>query len=1028
MSSYSRRPIRAISLLVCLALMFALAPSSFAGEPFAEFLEALRERQMYDAARLYLEQARTSPLVSAESKQRLDFEQGRLLIEEAASRRDPAERAQRLDEAEQKLNEFLKSNADPALAAEASLQLGSVLIQRAIAGLEQAAKPSQSASRQQLVADAEKRFAQAEKLCADAEAKFDAGLKAIPKDDKDRQAIERRDRLRRNLIMSRMLAARLTYESSKGFAAGSPDAKKRLTAAAEKYGQLYDKYKRYPIGLEARVRQGRALVELGDSEAGANCLEEVLAYPDDERLKPWKRQAIALLLSAWVEGTSKKGADKKLDRAIEVGDAWIEQATAAEWSTLDGVMIAWRAAQAHLARSEAGDDEKLKRADQQQALKLATDVSRHSGEFQQPAREIVAKLRKEEAATEPTTFADARSAGKAALDEATTLEQQIKEARAAGKDAEKIPAWEQERTAAFDRAAGLLALALRLKDKTTSEDDVCETQYFLAFLNYQRARYYDAAVIADFVARKYPDGSSARPAARVALFALVQAANSQPADKRETETQRLASLAEFINTRWPDQPEAGEAWSLLADVAATANDTDAAAKYLAKIPANSPTRAAADLKQGQSLWSNYLALSQKPAAQRPSQAELDKRRNDARALLEQGLARLRDGQQDGLTFNVVAAELSLAQLYNHAGEYAKALEILARPESGPLALVAAKSPVVDRPGFAAQALTAALRAYVGSQQLEKAEAIMSQLDEQYAGQPDGAALLTRIYLSLGVELEQQIARLRSTNNAAELKQLLDGSERFLGRLAKQEITSASTLNWIGESFTRLGDSRRATGDRVTAQADFDQAAKALTKLLEIATKDPALAGGVNGIRLRLARTQCGAGNFDAALAAINEIIQANPSSIEAQTEAARAYAQWGAIDPARFQQAIHGVKPATDKGAAVWGYSGIARRLQRSPKLKEQYEDARYQIADCSYRLALAKQGADKQAALTAAEKLIESNLRLDPSLGGEVWRAKYDELLKEIQRAAGRPAQGLSGLEGKSPASTARLRPVKSR
>ena len=47
-----------------------------------------------------------------------------------------------------------------------------------------------------------------------------------------------------------------------------------------------------------------------------------------------------------------------------------------------------------------------------------------------------------------------------------------------------------------------------------------------------------------------------------------------------------------------------------------------------------------------------------------------------------------------------------------------------------------------------------------------------------------------------------------------------------------------------------------------------------------------------------------------------------------------------------------------------------------------------------------------KTALLSAAEKSLLTTAKLYPALGD--WRDKYDELLKQVQSAAGKPAVGL--------------------
>jgi hypothetical protein len=995
-----------------IALVSGLPPAR-AGEPFQAFVDGLRRRQMFDAARQYLEQSKTNPLVSKEARQRIAFETARVLIEEAGTLRDPGERTRRLDEAQRTLQEFIKANPNHPVAAEATVQLGTVLIERGRIALGKSRNPRQEANRAKLIAEARQQFDQAQQVFADAEARFEAELKKFPKvlDPKDREAARARDQTRLNFIQAQMYSAMVQYDQTKLLDEKSDAYEAKVQAAAKKYETIYSKYKTLLAGLYARMHQARCLLDLGNTTDALTYAQEVLAQAEvSPDLRPLATKTLPVALECWLHEK-----EAKYDKAIEAGNAWLAAASRLEEQTPEGLAILWLTAQAHKRQADATKHDKKKRdADLREAARLAAKVAGAAGPYQEPARELTTLLRHAASSSEPTTFAEAFAQGQAAVDELAATLEAIKLAESPGGDRGKLAALETTKQQALARGASSFAQALSLRGADVSIDQVNEVRYFQAYLHYTAGRCYDAAVLGEFLARKYPKSSRARQAAKIALAAYLQAYNDQPADSREVEMSRMTAIAQLTAAQWPDQPDAAEDWMLLADLALRSGDIAAANQYLANIPADSPARAEADLKQGQALWAEYLAGVAAEDGKVPAPSE--RLLAQARTMLQQGTARRR--QQGGPPdYNLLAAEVSLAQVYNTSGEYAEALKVLERPETGPLALVGAKDPLTGRANLGSEILKCALRAYVGAQRLDRAEQVMHELDQRYATQPDGAAALTRLYVSLGHELEGQLKQLQAAGKSKELDQVLAGFQKFLDEIAKRDSNSASTLSWIGETCYRLGSGLQGEGaGSRQAEAYFARSVAAYQKLLDAARSDSKLASTADAIRLRLARSQRAAGQYEAALQQLGAILKNNPNLLDCQVEAARTYQLWGRQVPQRYQQAIHGTDAAS--GVPIWGWNGLRRRLEQVAKYKDRYEEARFNVADCSFRLALSKEGAARQEALSSVERLVGSFARLDPQLGGPEWRARYDILLKDIQRASGRQPEGLSALP---PASTAR-------
>ena len=96
---------------------------------------------------------------------------------------------------------------------------------------------------------------------------------------------------------------------------------------------------------------------------------------------------------------------------------------------------------------------------------------------------------------------------------------------------------------------------------TRSIDQLNEVRYFLCWLYWEAGDYYQAAVLGDFLARRYPDHPAAAASAKLALasFERLQQAAAQAGGKPqdvEFEARKMAEIAEFMTRRWPDTPAA----------------------------------------------------------------------------------------------------------------------------------------------------------------------------------------------------------------------------------------------------------------------------------------------------------------------------------------------------------------------------------------------------------------------------------------------------------------------------------------
>jgi len=1003
---------RLLAGLMTAGLLCTFAAKAAASEEARRFLAGLRERGYFDTALDFLEMARNDPKVDKQFKDSLDYEAGLTMIDDSRMGRVTSVREKRLSEARERFKKFLAEHPSHPLAAGAQSQLANLLIERGRIKAEQAEKPSKTAEEKAaLNAEARGLYDEAAKVFADLEQRFLKAHQKFPKiiDPKDTEKIEARDQVRRDLLQARLALATVLYEIAHTHKPGSEGSTKNLEAAAKRYQELYEKYGARLAGLYARMWEGRCYKELGKTDEAFAAFEELLAQPDEPQpFRTLKNKAAVLALQ-----TALLPKVKKYKESVAMYKEW-ERTARGDEDTPEGMAIKFFSGKAalELAKSLTKKEDAKQRKDLLTLSKqLFKDVSRQEGEHQKDAKMMLLEklLGGADAKVEPSNFAEARDRAQEELGRM------------------QMPDLKPEEVAkARTEAIKYFRMAMRMKTSDVTIDELCVIRYYLAYLYWLSDDLYDAAVAGEFLARRYSDRIGARQGAKIAMASYVKLFNEvPPGESRDFENRRMIAIAKLITERWKGEPEADEAWMMLIRNAVVCGDPKTALEYLGNVPADSPRRGEAELMTGQSLWSGYLKASRLPDAEKPPQAELDAMVEKAQQTLEAGINRMRKPLEQGgeITYTLVASVLSLAQIYIGAGQADQAVAWLDDPKIGAMTLVAANDPATDRGNFRTETYKAALRAYVAVQQLDKAEAAMNALEKSLGA--GGGAKLTKIYISLGRQLEELLTRLRAEGKNDEAAKVCDGFEMFLTRISqRKEGNTFSSLNWVAETFQSLGAAMDPGGKTLPAEAQqyYTKAAACYGKILErcAADKQFAPAGADTSIKIRLAKCLRRQGKYKEALDLLEEILKVRNMMIDAQVEATYTYQSWGKEKPIAYLAAIKGGRKHTRSDGTpyyvVWGWGKIAKMVMRSPKHQNVFHEARFNLADCRFRLAQSQTGAERKATMKQAENDILIVKRLYPTMGGEEWYKKYDELLKKIQKLRGVPVTGLKETPKKKP------------
>ncbi len=1024
--------------------------SARAYEPAEAFIKALRDAELFDTAIDYLDSIKDNPAVPAQFKSRLLYERGVTLVEGAVTIGDPAIRDKWLDDGQKTMNEFLATDKDSPLALSAKTSLANVIFNRGVNRLEKSKKAKPEA-KDALIGEARTMLQEAAKAFTAIGDDVRDRLKQFPAniDEKqDPRRFEDRARYRSDFLRARLMVGQCEETLGESYPDADANRKKWLDSSFEKYKKIYEDNRTRPAGFIARAGQGRCAQKLGRHKEAVPYFDEVLAQdglgdsPDGRRLEVSTMLMAAKSMAA--DGKNKELFDKV---APFVRDARPEELRAPNFMELR--LVAAKAAKA------VADDLKAKDPKSPEIRKVLTEgrtmvqfVSRSIGPFQDDARKLLPSFVGGDSATGaattkivPKNFDEAKGAGDEAITQMTDANQMVtangialgNETDPAKKDllAKEIDASKKQSEELRDEAYQYYMMALKLATPETEMATINKLRYLLCFLSFQKQNYYDAIVLGEFVARKFPQADNARSCAELVMVGYVQLARENMTTDKSWENNQIISICQFMVQQWPNQPESDKALGTLIPLMIGEGKLSEAEAYLAKIPADSDQRGTAELKLGQALWRNYIQGMREVkeweagTKEAPMGVTAAAKRQELEALMKRGKQVLDDGVKRMMTSapnspSMATAVLSLAQILVDTGEAARAVTMLEDEKIGPVALAKRNDPsLAGKDGYAAEAYRTALRAYITALPtakdtdavLKKADDMMDSLKTLLGDTPEGQKTLVSNYVSLARDLKTQMELADGDAKVA----LGKGFEKFLERVSG-ESSEPEVLNWVAETYRGMGDSFSAGGaDKKGGLVYFGKSADIYKKLIEKGKASPTYFKSprmAQQLQYQLALTQRSQLKYKEAMDAFEAILKDSPNTLMVQIEAAKTYQMWGDLGQVdRYSDAISGARKRSDGKDVgkniIWGWGQIGKMAAGTGRNKEELHEARYNLALCRFKYA-AKDPAKKEATLAAAKKDVTLTIGFYGD-GGPNWRPKYDDLLKKIQTAMGQKPLGLA-------------------
>ncbi len=1039
---YMQKGIRAGALFI--ALVWLALPLGMSAEPAYRFLNELRKAGYFDTAVDYLERMKDSSLAPEELREAVLFERGIMLLDGLEHQQDPAIREKQLDAAQKSLTQFVAEHPNHLKATAAELQVGNLLSKRANNKLQLAKIREQD--RAPLTAEARKLFNESFQVLTRLEAAIrtrrDQSIKqGDAPADADNPAAKQRKQLREDHTLAMLFAGMAREGAADTVERDSKEYQELLAEAVARYKETSERNRGVIFGLLARQYQGRCYYKMSKIKDAISLYSELLDESDSaEPVRQMKMSTMPLILTCLIHDS-----EKKYQEAIRRGEEWLSKARSVEERSPD-----WLETHLLVARAYASQADALEKADPKdrqlnenrvKARKHAQVVARFPSGVQREAQQLLVtwgghdKIRDK---SQIQSFAEANEAGKNALDAmqgAELMLQQLNSRIASEKDDAakarfqgQVKEIEQSSSQKRAESAEYFQLALQLaehpkKGEEVSSDDVNLIRYYLCFFRYAEKDFYDAAVLGEFIARRYPDSSHARQSARIALASYISLFSESPITDRAFENRAIVRIADYITAKWPGHAEADEAVSLLIPLMISAGNVAKAEEYLQKIPIASAKRADAELRTGQAMWGSYLkgmqalrngAQDGTPASVNLNdrQKQLDELKARCQKVLADGVARTQES--GAISSSTAMAVLSLIQVYLDTGNVDNAKRLIDDPKLGLLTLLQNNDSATLREGFADEAYRTILRSYISelgrpgdhSAAVQKAQRVMDTMKSAAGSTADGQSNLVSTYLSLARDLEQQL----QLAPPEAKKSLSAGFELFLNKV-RDESPDFTVRNWVADTYRKMGK-ELMVGGRLTpdSQRFVQEASKAYEAILSSSDIDASLKSHV---RLQLAICQRELGEYTKAIPLFEQILKENSTALNIQVEAARTYQLAGTVNAKNNQMlvlAILGDKrdPKTQKNT-IWGWGRIAQLTSHKPQFVETFHEARYNLALCRYQYALNQaDAAQRKKQLDLAEQDVGLTVKLFKDIGGPQWRARYEALIKQIQKANDKLPVGL--------------------
>ena len=881
------------------------------------FLKELRDRSLHDLALDYIKLLRSDAHLPAEVKDLLDYEEGRTLINEAARSGDLVRREELLRDAAAKLEEFVKAHPKLMQAREAQVHMGKLLLERGHTAMLLSEDIADAAKKAAKVGEARAAFNQA----SEAYAKTIEPLKAAYGKlagfrEKDDPKLAERDALYTTLLDAMLQQGVANYELAETFPAGSPERDKSLKDALTQFDTVHKSHREQWAGLTARMWQGKVFEEQGEIGPAIAIYKELMGHTD-----PRLRELQSHVGYFYIVALGKR---KQYPLAADEAARWLSYYNRKEdRSTSQGLGVL-----TEYAKNLDAQMNDIPENERPKAIKLIVDsasqVVRFASAYKTDALNLLRKYK-------PTAALKAEDIARITYEDAVNQ----------GSEAVGSQDWQ--------KAIALFKAAIRKADPARNAEKANFARYNLAFCYYMNKQFYEANVLAEHLARRYPQGGLSAKATDIAMQALADAYNTYTEIDRISDLDRLVNLAIYTTETWPDTDQGDSARMNLSQIYLGMGRFDDALKALSSVRTRSPQWIPAQNRLGLVHWRKSRFLENRgdsAGAQAAAQKALDS--------LNVALKARRDAGTSPTDSGFIGNIGDVATVLTEIGKPAEALALLDP-------VIKAQSAKTG-PGYA-MLLEAQLKAFIVTGKVDPAIAAIKELD-----QAGGSAGRAQLYFNLGKLLEKELETLRAKKNTKALASLTQSYKAILNTVVESKTGQTyESLDWAGSSLFALDAYQDAEKVFRRMLNDYSQDAKFL--------QQSSAKAKMTLIRIKLASALRGQRKFDEANSLLDEALSQKPPYLDALLEK-------GML-----------LEAEAEAGQGTWAaaikyWEELTRRTERFRPRPPAYYDAWYHVA----------WGFFKQKNPVKARQALMGVMRLSPNVGGPEMKAKYQGLLARLK------------------------------
>jgi hypothetical protein len=1012
---------RFLSLLlvgVWFASSSALSP---AAEPHEKFLQRLRDNNYFDLALLYLDDVQKSRGLDPKFASVIELEKG-LLHFQSASMFAPKtpQRTEKLNETEKLLRKFVVDSKQHPRRGEARLKLGTLLRMRAEESLAVAGD-----NREQGVPEAINFFDSAHKLFEETIvelAEVENTMKGARVDPKDTEKVAYRNQVRLDLREAQLLSAKAIEDRGKSRGTNDPARKADLEKSLDMYSELYRKESLAGIKSFALLYRSGVQAALGKNEDAIDGYQRIVDMENVDQLRPLQMTALTELIQVLA-------SEEKFQPASERTEAWLAKLRPDEKDSAEVMALRLAYSKVRIAWSKklAGSDEKLAgRIDKAVRSDLRTLI-RIPGPHIEEAKEVLASLGvdlqpKASTAELPKVknLTEAIDECRKMIDDSdndalaiTVLEEQLKDPNTSEDQKSTLSGQRESQQQQVDQvrrnAVELLRIGLQKYDgKKDDRTQLFNARISLAYLLLKLKDTREAIVVGEFLSRTSPGTSQGLNASAIVLEGFANLLKRENVDYPGLIAE-LGPFAEFLVANWPQSREAAAASGALAQLAVESKDWDMAEKYLQLLPTTTEGVGSYYFDLARGLFNEYQKLVRDKSADENTVSAAR-----TRAAKWMSMTVEHTTIDDSSAGYALAAANAMAQINLSQNKFDEASKLMFDGDKAPMKWLESKlDKVLPESAMetyrTAMQITAAnvvegkVEAKVAAEQMQ---GYIAKLQELGAKSKDGPQKLQQIFTNIASDLKNKFAMVKQPEKRADLSSVM---LLVVDEAAKSD--SYSTQEWAASTLVSMAEELEARSGPAALQL-FQRAQRLLEQMVAHVNKNPSWAppDSMQTLQIKLARASEGTNDLPGALKAYTEILDKNSSYIDIQIGAARTLQKLAANNPKLYKSAISGGRPNAKKENILWGWGKIAQEAsKRIADFQEQFYEARYQLANCRmlYAISLTDEKA-KPKDLAGAERVINDTIVLYPGLGGEADVKRYDALMKQIQKALGKPETGL--------------------